>query len=66
MGHGKFRVDSAKVDHLCDDVDFEKPEEVYQFALTLQKMGVDKALKEAGAQPGDSVIVGTYIMEYSE
>lgn len=66
MGNGKFRVDSAKVDHLCDDVDFEKPEEVYQFALTLQKMGVDKALKEAGAQPGDSVIVGTYIMEYSE
>ena len=66
MGHGKFRVDSAKVDHLCDDVDFEKPEEVYQFALTLQKMGVDKALKEAGVQPGDSVIVGTYIMEYSE
>lgn len=66
MGNGKFRVDSAKIDHLFDTIDFEKPEETYQFALILQKMGVDKALKEAGAKEGDSVIVGTFIMEYSE
>ena len=66
MGNGKFRIDSAKIDHLFDTIDFDKPDEAHQFALILHKMGVDTALKKAGAKPGDAVIVGTFIMEYSE
>ena len=66
IGNGKFRIDSAKIDHLFDTIDFDKPDEAHQFALILHKMGVDTALKKAGAKPGDAVIVGTFIMEYSE
>lgn len=66
MGNGQFRVDSQKIDKLFDTIDFNKEEEAYSFALTLQKMGVDQALREAGAKSGDQVIVGTFIMDFME
>lgn len=66
LGNGRWKVESDKVDRLTDQVDFDKEEDTYQFALTLQKLGVDRALKEAGAKTGDQVIVGTYIMDYRE
>ena len=66
LGPGRFKVDSEKIDRLFDTVDFDKEEETYQFAMTLQKMGVDKALYEAGARNGDQVIVNTFIMDYKE
>ena len=66
LGLGRFKVDSEKIDRLFDTVDFDKEEETYQFAMTLQKMGVDKALYEAGARDGDQVIVNTFIMDYKE
>ncbi len=66
LGPGRFKVDSEKIDRLFDTVDFDKEEETYQFAMTLQKMGVDKALYEAGARDGDQVIVNTFIMDYKE
>ena len=66
LGNGRWKVESKKVDRLAELVDFDKEEETYQFALTLQKMGIDAALYEAGAREGDQVIVGTYIMDYME
>ena len=66
LGPGRFKVDSEKIDRLFDTVDFDKEEETYQFAMTLLKMGVDKALYEAGARDGDQVIVNTFIMDYKE
>ena len=34
--------------------------------MTLKKMGIDKALREAGARYGDHVIVGKYDMTWEE
>ena len=62
----KLFIVLSQIDHLFDTIDFDKPDEAHQFALILHKMGVDTALKKAGAKPGDAVIVGTFIMEYSE
>lgn len=64
LGSGHWRVNSEKVDRLAEQVDFDKEADTYQFAMTLQKMGVDRALARAGAKDGDQVIVGTYIMDY--
>jgi len=47
-------------------IDFDKEEEVYQFAHTLTRMGVDDALRSAGVKDGDQVIVGTFIMDFKE
>jgi len=66
LGNGRWKVESDKVDRLADQVDFDKEEDTYQFALTLTKMGIDAALHQAGAREGDQVIVGTYIMDYHE
>lgn len=66
LGNGRWKVESDKIDRLADQVDFDKEEDTYQFALTLTKMGIDTALHQAGAREGDQVIVGTYIMDYHE
>jgi GTP-binding protein len=66
LGNGRWKVVSKKVDRLAEQVDFDKEDDTYQFALTLQKMGIDAALYEAGARDGDTVIIGTYIMDYTE
>lgn len=66
LGNGRWKVESDKIDRLAEQVDFDKEDDTYQFAVTLSKLGVDKALYEAGARTGDQVIVGTYIMDYRE
>ena len=66
LGNHRWKIDSDKIDRLAEQVDFDKEDDTYQFAATLKKMGVDKALYEKGARDGDQVIVGTFIMYYSE
>ena len=66
LGNHRWKIDSDKIDRLAEQVDFDKEDDTYQFAATLKKMGVDKALYEKGARDGDQVIVGTYIMDYNE
>lgn len=66
LGNHRWKIDSDKIDRLAEQVDFDKEDDTYQFAATLKKMGVDKALYEKGARDGDQVIVGTFIMDYSE
>lgn len=66
LGNGRWKVESEKVDRLAEQVDFDKDEETYRFAVTLAKMGIDNALRQAGAQTGDQVIVGTYIMDFKD
>ena len=66
LGNHRWKIDSDKIDRLAEQVDFDKEDDTYQFAATLKKMGFDKALYEKGARDGDQVIVGTFIMDYSE
>lgn len=66
LGNRKWKVQSDKVDRLAETVDFNKEEDTYAFAATLQKMGIEKALRDAGAENGDQVIVGSYIMDFRD
>ena len=66
QGPGRWKVESEKIDRLFDTIDFDKEEEVYQFAHTLTRMGVDDALRNAGVKDGDQVIVGTFIMDFKD
>ncbi len=65
-GPHRWKVVSDKIDRIAAQTDLERDDEAHRFALTLGRMGVDKALLEAGAEEGDQVIVGTYIMDYRE
>ncbi len=66
LGNHKWKIESDRVDRLADTVDFDNDEDVYVFGMTLKNMGIDKALYEAGCRVGDEVIVGSYIMNYTE
>jgi GTP-binding protein len=39
---------------------------VRRFQKLMERLGVDKALREAGAQEGDTVHIGEYELEYQE
>ncbi len=62
----RFKVVSQKVDNLCDQFDLYDPDQAYQFGLQLAKMGVDQALRDAGAKDGDQVIVNNYILDFKD
>lgn len=63
---GRWKVVSEKVDNLCDQYDLYDQDQAYQFAIVLKKMGVDKALREAGAKDGDQVIINNYILDFKD
>ena len=46
--------------------DLTKPEAADYVAARLARIGVDAALREAGAQPGDEVRIGDLVFEYQE
>ena len=66
LGNRRWKVNSAKVDRLAEQVNFDNIDDTYAFAQTLAKMGIDNALREAGCKDGDQVIVGTYIMDFTD
>lgn len=66
LGNHRWKVESPKVDRLAEQVNFDSDDDTYAFAQTLAKMGIDNALREAGCKEGDQVIVGTYIMDYTD
>ena len=66
LGNHRWKVDSPKVDRLAEQVNFDNDDDTYAFAQTLAKMGIDNALREAGCKDGDQVIVGTYIMDFTD
>lgn len=63
---GRWKVVSEKVDNLCDQYDLYDADQAYQFGLQLSKMGVDKALRQAGAKDGDQVIINNYILDFRD
>lgn len=63
---GRWKVVSQKVDNLCDQYDLYDEDQAYQFAIALKKMGVDNALRKAGAKDGDQVIINNYILDFKD
>ncbi len=65
-GPHRWKIVSRKVDNLSDKYDISDPDQAYQLALALNKMGVDDALREAGAKDGDQVIVNNHILDFRD
>ena len=57
--HGAaYVVAGASMDNLIRSVNFENEDSLNYFHRMLRKWGVIDALREAGAQEGDSVVIG--------
>ena len=63
---GGFRIIGEKPLQAVNMTDFENDEAVAHLQSRLEKMGVFKALKRMKAQPGQSIFIGEYEMEYRD
>jgi GTP-binding protein len=63
---GRWKIVSVKVDNLVDQYDLSDPDQAYQLGIQLDKMGIDQALRDAGAKDGDQVIVNNYILTFKD
>ncbi|AKU25909.1 GTPase ObgE [Geobacillus stearothermophilus] len=61
---GAFILSGDKIEKLLKMTDFSREESVRRFARQLRAMGVDDALRERGAQDGDTVRLLDYEFEF--
>ena len=66
LGNGQYRVNGDKVVRLFHATDFDDEKQMMNFGLTLKKMGVDDALRKAGAKDGDIILIEDYRLEFVE
>ncbi|WP_163101937.1 GTPase ObgE [Peribacillus alkalitolerans] len=63
---GTFVVTGEKIEKLFKMTDFSRDESIKRFARQLRSFGVDDALRERGAQNGDTVRLLDYEFEFVE
>ena len=66
IGPDAYEVVGPEIDGLVGRTQFEHDEAVERFMKILDNMGIEKALREAGIQDGDTVIVGPMALDYLE
>ena len=63
---GGYRVKSISIERAAEMTPWDQSGSVRRFQKLMERLGVDKALREAGAQEGDTVYIGEYELEYRE
>ncbi len=61
-----WRVSGPRIERVAAMTYWEFSEAVARFQRILEAMGITKALREAGVQPGDLVIIGNEVLEWSD
>jgi GTPase len=61
-----WRVSGASIERAAAMTYWEHDQSVRRFQKILETLGVDQALRQAGVQPGDSVHIGDYELEWSD
>ncbi len=59
-----FRLRGRRIERLVAQTDFENEESAERFQRDLERMGVARELRRAGVQPGDTVAIGTRVLEW--
>jgi GTP-binding protein len=54
-----FRVRGKRIERLAAQTDFENEESAERFQRDLAKLGIDRELRRAGVEPGDTVHIGS-------
>lgn len=66
IGPDAYEVVGPEINGLVGRTQFERDEAVERFMKILDNMGIEKALRAAGIQDGDTVIVGPMAFDYLE
>lgn len=64
LGNGRFELKGDQLLREFRMLDFNSEEAAYHFARRLRIMGVDKRLKNLGAQAGDTIIIDDFEFEF--
>jgi GTP-binding protein len=65
-GEGVYRVSGKRIERAASMTHWEYEDAVLRFQDILETLGVSAALEEAGVQPGDTVFIGDFELEWSE
>jgi GTP-binding protein len=63
---GNWRVSGVAIERSAKMTYFEHDGSLRRFQKLLEKLGVDKALREAGVEEGDTVFIGDFELEWQE
>jgi GTP-binding protein len=63
---GGWRIESKAILRAAEMTPWSQPGSVRRFQRLMERLGVDEALRQAGAQEGDMVYIGEYELEYQE
>lgn len=66
LGNGQYRVNGDKIVQLFKNTNFDDEKQALNFAVTMKKLGVDEALRQAGAKDGDVILIEDYRLEFVE
>lgn len=61
---GIWRIHGAQIERAADMTYWEYDEAVRRFQFLLARLGIEAALRQAGAQTGDTVRIGEYELEW--
>lgn len=61
-----WRIESKAILRAAEMTPWDQDGAVRRFQKLMERLGVDQALKEAGAQDGDTVFIGEYELDYVE
>ncbi|MCC7105872.1 MAG: GTPase ObgE [Chloroflexi bacterium] len=61
-----YLVHGKRIERMANMTDDQNPEAIELFQRTLRKMGILDALEQAGAEPGDTVSIGRFEVEWGE
>jgi GTPase len=61
-----YRIKSVSIERAAEMTPWDQTGSVRRFQKLMERLGVDKELREAGAQEGDTVYIGEYELEYQE
>ena len=61
---GIWRVHGGQIERAAEMTYWEYDEAVRRFQFLLTRLGVESALREAGAETGDTVRIGEYELEW--
>lgn len=66
LSNGDWRIRGKKIERVAAQTYFEFDATAMRFQQILDQMGISKALREAGVEEGDTVIIGDEVLEWSE
>lgn len=66
LGNGYYRLTGKKIERVVQMTSFSSDDALRRFAQKLKAMGIDDALRKAGAKDGDTIAILDFEFEFSD